>query len=231
MVEESEYRNVGYPAERRQPGEISMSGVASTVTDFPATPTTDHPKMDNEVVLSTKRLTLRAPHGRDMDMLVTLANNPKVATNLGTMPHPYSAEDGRHWIEVLSRPVPRKMTFAITDRYTDVFLGGCGYRPCTNDEGQVDIGYWLGEPHWGQGLAAEAAQALIDHAFKFENVTAVWVSARATNHQSKRVIEKCGFQFAYHGMASSLAVTGMVAIDHYSMNRSTWESLHSWGER
>jgi len=45
------------------------------------------------------------------------------------------------------------------------------------------------------------------------------------------VLEKCGFQFTHSGMAMSLAVNGMVAIDHYRLNKSTWESLHSWGER
>lgn len=45
------------------------------------------------------------------------------------------------------------------------------------------------------------------------------------------MIEKCGFQFTYTGMANALAVHGVVAIDYYSMTRRTWDSLHAWGER
>ena len=107
---------------------------------------------------------------------MTLANNPRVAQNLGTMPHPYTVKDATHWISDLAKPRIRKQTFAITDRYSDEFLGGCGYRPCEKHENQVVIGYWLGEDHWGQGLAAEAAQALLDHAFEAENITSVWVT-------------------------------------------------------
>jgi len=223
MVEHNEIKALNMrPPETRQPGEISTSGVVSV-----STPAAIH----KTVILTTRRLTLRPPHERDLDALVRLANNPRVAKNLGAMPHPYSKKDALLWINMLSKPAERQRSFAITDRYGDDFLGGCGYRPFDEQDAAVSIGYWLGEPHWGQGLAAEAAQAVIDHAFDFEPINTVWVSVRAVNHQSKRVIEKCGFQFAHSGMANSLAVHGRVAIDYYSMTRSTWESLHAWGER
>ncbi|MEM8796805.1 MAG: GNAT family N-acetyltransferase [Pseudomonadota bacterium] len=183
------------------------------------------------MVLSTKRLTLRAPHRRDLDDLVALANDVAVSNNLGTMPYPYRREDGLHFIDHLSVPGPQRRMFAITDRYSDRFMGGCGYRPIEEHPDRLGIGYWLGKAYWGQGLAAEAAQALIDHAFTSEDIGEIWATVRIANHQSKRVIEKCGFQFVHNGMSRSLALGGMVPIDYYCMSRKTWESLHAWGER
>lgn len=224
MVEYDKIRNPGVlQPEIRKPGEISTGGTVPAVA-VPA-------RCNETVALTTKRLTLRAPAARDLEALVALANNPRVAQNLSAMPHPYSAEDAQYWIETLSKPAVRQRTFAIIGRYTDAFFGGCGYRPMEGHPDRVLIGYWLGEPYWGQGLAAEAAQTLIDHAFDHEDIGSVWVSARTTNNQSRRVIEKCGFQYAHNGMARSLAVTGMVAIDYYSISRKTWESLHAWGEQ
>ena len=128
-------------------------------------------------------------------------------------------------------PAEMKRAYAITDRYSDAFFGGCGFRPDPLANDRVFIGYWLAEPHWGQGLAAEAAQAIIDHAFETNDIGSVWAHVRTSNHQSKRVLQKCGFQFVRSGMAQSLSVNGMVAIDHYSISRRTWDSLHAWGER
>lgn len=223
MVDCNEYQGIPFPPELKQPGEISLGG-ATLSASAPA-------MIEKAVVLSTKRLTLRAPVERDRDELVRLANNIEVAKNLVGMPHPYTMDDGRHWISVLSKPAMFKRTFAITDRYTDTFLGGCDYRPVDGNPSHVSIGYWLGQSYWGNGLAAEAAQAVIDHTFSMEDISSVWISVRANNHQSRRVAEKCGFQFVRTGMANSFTISGAVAIDFYSMARSTWESLHAWGTR
>ena len=228
MVEIHEHDEHGLPPELRQPGEISSGGVVDTAS---APIDTDKAVKSEPVVLSTKRLTLRAPLKRDYDDIVFHANNPKVAENLSQMPHPYTMRDAAHWTDVLAKPAVRQQTFAITDRYLDKFLGGCGYRPDQQDVNRVVIGYWLGEPFWGEGLAAEATQAIIDHAFDNEEISAVVASVRPSNHQSKRVLEKCGFQFMHSGMTHSLAVAGMVATDCYLLNKSTWASLHAWGER
>lgn len=213
--------------ESGHPGEVGMSNTEPTAATNQTAPVV----LNKAVVLSTKRLTLRPPAKRDIATLVRLANNSKVAENLGAMPHPYGEIDAEHWVYTLAKPGERAQTFAVTDRYSDEFMGGCSYRPCGVHEGQVSIGYWLGEEYWGQGFAAEASQTLIDFAFENETINTVWVSVRVSNHQSRRVIEKCGFQFAHNGMAQSLALDTIVPIDYYSINRRTWESLHAWGER
>ena len=53
------------------------------------------------------------------------------------------------------------------------------------------------------------------------------VSCRVINPASRRVIHKCGFQYAGQGMIHSLAA-GQVAVERYSLDRKTWVSLRSW---
>ena len=60
---------------------------------------------------------------------------------------------------------------------------------------KAEIGYWLGVAFWGQGYATEAARALIDHAFGDLGYDRLAGGARVSNPASRRVLEKCGFQW------------------------------------
>ncbi len=94
----------------------------------------------------------------------------------------------------------------------------------------ADLGYWLGEPHWGKGYATEAAQALIDAIFSYTEATELTASARVVNPRSRTVIEKCGFQFVGSDMADAPARGGRVSVDRFRLARSTWASLKNWRE-
>ena len=104
------------------------------------------------------------------------------------------------------------------------FIGCAGLNPT---EGGLELGYWIGEPYWGRGFATEAAHALVDLAFRATGVGQLNVSCRVSNPASRRVIHKCGFQYAGQGMIHSLAA-GQVAVERYSLDRKTWVSLRSW---
>ena len=92
----------------------------------------------------------------------------------------------------------------------------------------LEIGYWIGEPYWRHGYATEAAHALVDLAFRATAIEALNVSCRVINSASRRVIHKCGFQYAGQGMMNSICA-GQVPIERYRLDRKTWVSLRSWG--
>ena len=95
--------------------------------------------------------------------------------------------------------------------------------------GDTEIGYWIGEPHWGAGYATEAAQAILDLAFSRHRVDEVWAACRMTNEASRRVLVKCGFQWSGTGLRRSRALGGMVSIERYRLDRKAWASLRAWG--
>src|SRR5690606_31281586 len=90
-----------------------------------------------------------------------------------------------------------------------------------------EIGYWIGEPWWGRGYATEAAHALVDLAFRETPIAVLHASTRTVNPGSRRVLHKCGFQYAGQGMMRSLA-SGQVPIERYRLDRRTWTSLRNW---
>ncbi|MFT4000768.1 MAG: GNAT family protein [Rhizobium sp.] len=180
-------------------------------------------------VLLSERLVLRAPHEEDIDALAHLANNANVATMVSRMPHPYTTADAADFVRRTKLGEIGKCVYAITKADNGAFLGCCGVEP-TGDPRTVEIGYWLGEPYWNQGYTTEAAHALIDMVFRTrENVAQIDARCRVMNVASRRVIQKCGFQFQGSGLAASLALGSTVPVEWYRLDRKTWMSLRSWG--
>ena len=181
-------------------------------------------------VLLSQRLVMRAPHGEDIDALAHLANNAAVATMVSRMPHPYTARDAADFVRRTNAGEIGKCVYAITKADNGEFLGCCALEPHVNDADTLEIGYWLGEPHWNRGYATEAAHALIDMAFRTRDIAHIDARCRVTNIASRRVIQKCGFQFQGSGMVAILAMGGMMPVEWYRLDRKTWMSLKSWGE-
>lgn len=178
-------------------------------------------------VLLSERLVLRAPHSDDIDALAHLANNANVATMVSRMPHPYTVDDAADFVRRAKEGVIGKCVYAITRADNGHFLGCCGVEAGAHDT--VEIGYWLGEPHWNQGYTTEAAQVLIDMVFRTRDIAQIDARCRVTNVGSRRVIQKCGFQFQGTGMVPCQALGAMVPVEWFRLDRKTWMSLRSWG--
>lgn len=179
-------------------------------------------------ILLSPRLVMRAPHEDDIDALAHLANNANIANMVARMPHPYTVADAADFVRRTRAGAIGKCVYAITKADNGAFLGCCGIEP--HEDGRtVELGYWLGEPYWNQGYVTEAAHALIDMVFRTRDVDQIDARCRVMNIPSRRVIQKCGFQFQATGMVQSLAVGGMVPVEWYRLDRKTWVSLKSWG--
>lgn len=193
--------------------------------------------------VSHKRLLLRAPNASDTLQIAALANNPNVATQTSNMPHPYNSTDAMDWIAAANERHDDRCAYVIvlksnsdnsgqdtgSEHANDQVIGACSYgKPSAGYEG-FEIGYWLGEVHWGRGHAAEACHALIDHIFDRTLACSVWATCRVTNARGRRVIEKCGFQFRENAMVHSVALGGMQPVERYVLDRRSWESLKAWG--
>jgi RimJ/RimL family protein N-acetyltransferase len=172
---------------------------------------------------------MRAPHEEDIDALAHLATNAKVATMVSRMPHPYTANDAADFVRRTKNGEIGKCVYAITKAENGVFIGCCGVEPHLDGK-TVEIGYWLGEPFWNQGYMTEAAHALVDMVFRTrQEIEHIDARCRVMNVASRRVIQKCGFQFQGSGLAASLALSSNVPVEWYRLDRKTWLSLRSWG--
>lgn len=183
---------------------------------------------DNAERRSGARLILRAAQESDVAALVALADNSRIAQNLATMPYPYGPADARAWIRRGAALGAGEAAFVIqlNDRAQRV-IGCAGYGVLDHQE--PDIGYWIGEPFWGRGYATEAAHLVVDHAFMIAGLRRLRASCRVPNRPSRRVLEKCGFQFCGDGMLYSRYHNAAVPVHEFRLDRKTWVSLKAWG--
>ncbi len=173
-------------------------------------------------VLATERLVLRAPRRDDASAIASLANDRRIAVNTARIPHPYGLGDAEQFIAAANR---RDGAAAFVIRREGELIGGCGVDQ--RDDGP-EIGYWLGVPFWGCGYATEAVRALIDHAFDDLQLEALQAMARVSNPASRRVLEKCGFQWTGVRLTRVRAINSAAPADCFRLDRGLWASLKAW---
>jgi len=143
------------------------------------------------MMLRTERLLLRGWEPRDLDTLVELADNRAVAINLRDhFPNPYTRADGEAWLAL--QETVGDQHFAI--EYHGGPVGGIGIVPMRDVHRRgAEIGYWLGEPFWGRGIATEALRAVTQHVLGAGQLVRLQACVYSWNPASARVLEKAGY--------------------------------------
>lgn len=142
--------------------------------------------------IAAGEMKLRPFRTEDREALARLANSAAVAHYLANrFPHPYRLADADAWIGSLAEESP---TYNFAVEWRGEFAGGAGLTPLTDiHSGTAEIGYWLGEPYWGRGLATQAAGMLTQYAFGELCFVRLQALVFRDNAASMRVLEKNGF--------------------------------------
>jgi RimJ/RimL family protein N-acetyltransferase len=186
---------------------------------------------DDVFRLETRRLWLRWPRLADAQAVVRLAGEKAVADMTARIPHPYHPDQAERFIFQARRSNANGegLQLAITPKGKPNSLIGMVGITMDPDTAKPNLGYWLGTPSWGQGYATEAARALIDAFFAYGEGDEITACARVINPSSRRVLEKCGFAYQGAGLSELPARCGLYPVDHFRLDRRTWESLKAWG--
>ena len=141
--------------------------------------------------LQTERLVLRAFELSDTVDVFTYAQSPLVGPMAGWAPH-RTMEDSR---QVVQHFMNRGDVWAIVEKKTGRVIGSVGLHVDMKREVENArmLGYALGENHWGQGYATEAAIAVLRFAFDQLGCPVISAYHFPKNAKSKRVIKKLGF--------------------------------------
>lgn len=133
----------------------------------------------------------------DVDSLVLHANNPKIARFMTDgFPFPYTTQHAIAFIESVSRPVPVQV-FAIT--VDDQAVGGIGIHPQTDImRKNAELGYWLGEKYWGNGIVSRAVKEMVAYGFKNFDISRIYARPFHTNLASQKILIKNNFVLEAH---------------------------------
>lgn len=140
----------------------------------------------------TKRLVLRKLRRTDLDDFFEYCSDPKVGPNSGWQPH----TDKRHSRFVLRENFLNN-NFAWGIIFEEKLIGTVSV---DNDRKRMNnrvmsIGYSLSSKYWGRGIMSEAAAAVIEYMFDTYELDGISVYCYPENARSRRVIEKCGFEY------------------------------------
>jgi RimJ/RimL family protein N-acetyltransferase len=151
-----------------------------------------------QVFLETERLVLRRFTMADAGDLVSLDADPDVMRFV-TGGIPTSREEiENEFLPAFLGYYQRYEGFgfwAAIEKASGEFLGWFHFRPRPDAApGEVELGYRLCKPAWGQGYATEGSRALIRKGFTESGVQRVTAETMAVNQASRRVMEKAGLK-------------------------------------
>ncbi len=145
------------------------------------------------LVLDGERCRVRSWQKADASSLVEHANNFNIAKHLrDRFPHPYTTKDARDFLKhAVAANDPSNLAIEVEG----VAVGAIGYVPGRDVERySAEIGYWLGESHWGRGIVTEAVRLVTEHAFVQMGFLRLFALPFADNAGSVRVLEKAGYE-------------------------------------
>ncbi|CEL08526.1 hypothetical protein ASPCAL11675 [Aspergillus calidoustus] len=143
----------------------------------------------------------------DAPSLAHHANNPLITKWMrDAFPNPYTLDAAKSWITFTEAQSPR-LDFAICtltastageNESESTVIGGIGLKQKDDIYRRtMEIGYWVGEAHWGRGIASEALEVFTRWVFsaeEFAHVGRLEAEVFAGNIGSFRVLEKVGFK-------------------------------------
>lgn len=155
---------------------------------------------------------LRPWEREDASPLAAIANNRKVWLNVrDRFPHPYTVMDALQWLEANAGHQPPQH-FCI--QYRGQVAGSCGVIPKDDVyRKSIEIGYFIGEPFWGKGIATKAVGLLVDYVHQQFDVVRIFAEVFEHNKASMSVLRKNGFHL--EGIRQKAVIKDGVVMDDY----------------
>ncbi len=168
------------------------------------------------MIVERKGYILRPWEMGDAVSLAENLNNKKIWDNVrDALPFPYTISDAQAYIEYTQgTPYPQNFAIVIENKA----VGCVGISPCVDVERiSAEIGYWLGEKYWGQGITGNAVKAIAEHVFEHTDILRLYASVYEYNKASMRVLEKAGFTYLCTLHKAAIKNGAVLNMPHYEL--------------
>lgn len=137
---------------------------------------------------------IRAWRMSDAADLAAALNNPNIQNNLRDgLPYPYREEDAGGYIDAMLH-ADKNTTFAFAITVDDKAVGSIGaFRKDNIHSRTAEMGYYISELFWGQGLGTSAVKQTCEYIFENTDILRIFAEPFACNAASRRILEKNGF--------------------------------------
>ena len=150
-------------------------------------------------MIETKRLIIRPFVPTDAKRVYECCNDYEVVKTTLGIPWPYSEKMAESWIGRKAEEAKNGSSYeyAICLKEDVNNIVGCISLMGTDSAAKkAELGYWLERKLWGQGIATEAAKAMIEFGFNKLGLNSIYARFFDINPASGRVMEKCGMTYA-----------------------------------
>lgn len=171
--------------------------------------------------LETERLVLRPFTLADAGDVQRLAGNKAIADTTLNIPHPYEDGMAEAWIATHQPGLDagELAAFAMTLKSGDALIGAISLK-IDMEMQSADMGYWVGEPFWGQGYCTEAARRVVEFGFNDLNLRRIHAMHLERNPASGRVLQKIGMTREGAGPLDGDVTDAAETLIHYGLFRS-----------
>ena len=152
---------------------------------------TQYPRI-NGLLVNLRELSIN--DAMDISRLMTY----NISRSLWEVPYPYTIENALEFINSSHRDFKslKAVNFAIQYKNNlesvNRIVGIIGLKNIDYDKKNTNLGYWIGEPYWGNGIATESVTLVINYAFSVLGLEEVYAYVYSENKASIRVLEKNG---------------------------------------
>ena len=145
-------------------------------------------------ILETGRLILREITESDASSIFEYLSDSEVMKYYGLEPFKSvkDALDEIAWYQSILKE-QTGIRWGITLKNEDKVIGSCGFLNTVSNHYRTDIGFELSQEYWGQGIASEAMNAIIQYAFKNTDIQRIQALIEPLNLASQRMVERAGF--------------------------------------
>ncbi len=166
-----------------------------------APPRADIPVLSSlPLVIPCSKFTLRPVTVDDTDALWPHVTNPEISVYMSWAPHEsreLTAAFLQSQVDGLAKGTILNWAIEIDGVAAGlVTLASITWKLSTDWRvDRAELGYWIGQPYWGQGIMTEAALNATKFGFETLGLHKVTVGHMDQNDKSKRIIEGLGFRY------------------------------------
>jgi len=146
--------------------------------------------------IKTKKFILRPLKKSDAVSLAEFANNKNISRFLNErFPYPYTLSDAEKFIEISNKFIknknPRSINFGIE---IDKHIVGIISIGLNLNQRMAELGYWLGEPYWGNGVMTGAVNEIVKYSFNTLKLHRIQARVMEINAPSMALLKKNKFK-------------------------------------
>ncbi|MEQ8554949.1 MAG: GNAT family N-acetyltransferase [Cyclobacteriaceae bacterium] len=176
-----------------------------------------HKKKGQFPIITTSRCVLRKIVSDDRSKIYEGLSHPDVIRYYGVhFDTLESTQAQMKWYDSLEK-AGTGIWWAICSLDSTIFYGASGFNNVSHEHLKAEIGFWLLPAYWGQGIMKEVVPVILSYGFQSMHLHRIEGIVEAENTNSKKLLEKLGFQYEGTMKECELKNGRFISLDIYAM--------------